>query len=104
MIERIPLEHFLILGAILFSLGIAIVITKKNVLMILMGVELLLNAANLNLVAFSRYDPELLQGQVFAIFVIVIAASEAAVALALISRLFSYMKTLNMDEINQMKG
>jgi NADH:ubiquinone oxidoreductase subunit K len=102
--EKIPLEHFLILSALIFSIGMAIVITKKNVLMVLMGVELLLNAANINFVAFSRHDPDLLQGQAFALFIIVIAAAEAAVALALISRLFSYMRTLNLDRIDQLKG
>ena len=102
--KEIPLEHFLFIGAALFCIGLVIVLTKKNVLMILMGIELLLNAVNINFVAFSRYDPDLLQGQVFSIFILVIAAAEAAVALALISRVYGYTKTLNMDKVDQLKG
>ena len=104
MTQDIPLEHFLFLGAGLFCIGLAIVLTKKNVLMVLMGIELLLNAVNINFVAFSRYDPQLLQGQSFVIFIMVVAASEIAVALALITKLFSVTKTLNMGQMDQLKG
>jgi NADH:ubiquinone oxidoreductase subunit K len=68
-----------------------------------MGIELILNAANLNLVAFSRYDKGL-QGQMFALFIIAIAASEAAVALAIIVKVYRYFKTVNLDEVDKLKG
>lgn len=100
----IPVEHYLFVSAALFSLGIAVVLQKKNAVVILMGIELMLNAANLNLVAFSRYDPALLQGQMFSLFVMVIAAAEAAVGLAIILNLYRYFKTDKPDEARTLKG
>ena len=100
----VPLVHFLIISALLFSIGIAIVIMKRNVVVILMGIELILNAANINLVAFSQYDTNLLQGNMFALFIIVIAAAEAAVALAIILNVYHHFKTANIDEIKELKG
>lgn len=100
----IPLEHFLFIGAALFCIGIAIVITKKNVIVVLMGIELILNAANINLVAFSQYDPGRLKGNMFALFIIVVAAAEAAVALAIILSAYQQFKTANIDEIKELKG
>lgn len=100
----IPTAHFLILAAILFCIGLVAVITKKNAIVVLMGIELMLNAANINLVAFSRYDAELLQGQLFSLFIIVVAAAEAAVALALVLRVYSYYKTVDLDKVNDLKG
>ncbi|MFD2247025.1 NADH-quinone oxidoreductase subunit NuoK [Pontibacter ruber] len=97
--EQIPLEHILLLSAALFSLGILAVITKRHAVVVLMGIELIFNAANLNLVAFSRYDPSLLQGQLFSLFVIVVAAAEAAVALAIVLRVYQHFKTANLSEI-----
>ncbi|ARS34260.1 NADH-quinone oxidoreductase subunit NuoK [Pontibacter actiniarum] len=97
--EAVPLEHILLLGAVLFSLGILAVISKRHAVVVLMGIELIFNAANLNLVAFSRYDPSLLQGQMFSLFVIVVAAAEAAVALAIVLRVYQYFKTANLNEI-----
>lgn len=99
MIEQVPLEHILLLGAILFSLGILAVITKRHAVVVLMGIELIFNAANLNLVAFSRYDPVLLQGQLYSLFVIVVAAAEAAVALAIVLRVYQYFQTANLNQI-----
>lgn len=99
----IPIEHFLFISAALFCIGLIAVITRKNVIVVLMGIELILNAANINLVAFSRYDKDL-QGQMFSLFVIVIAAAEAAVALAIILRVYNYYKTSDLDEVNQLKG
>ncbi len=96
---QIPLEHILLLGAVLFSLGIMAVITKRHAVLVLMGIELIFNAANLNLVAFSRYDPALLQGQLFSLFVIVVAAAEAAVALAIVLRVYQHFKTANLNEV-----
>ena len=100
----IPLEHFLYLGAFLFCVGLAIVITKKNAIVVLMGIELMLNAANINLVAFSQYDPEKIQGQFFSLFVIIIAAAEAAIALAIVLKVYHYFRTANLDELNELKG
>ncbi|MBC5992614.1 NADH-quinone oxidoreductase subunit NuoK [Pontibacter sp. SD6] len=94
-----PLEHILLLGAVLFSLGILAVITKRHAVVVLMGIELIFNAANLNLVAFSRYDPSLLQGQMFSLFVILVAAAEAAVALAIVLRVYQHFKTANVNQI-----
>jgi NADH:ubiquinone oxidoreductase subunit K len=100
----VPLEHFLFISAALFCIGLAIVITKKNAIVILMGIELILNAANINLVAFSQYDQVSLKGNMFALFIIVIAAAEAAVALAIVLKVYHYFKTANIDEINELKG
>jgi NADH-quinone oxidoreductase subunit K len=99
----IPLEHYLYIGAILFCIGIVIIITKRNAIVVLMGIELILNAANINLVAFSQYDPQRLQGQLFALFVIVVAACEAAVALAIILRVYQYYQTIHLDEVSELK-
>ncbi len=100
----IPAEHFLYLAITLFCIGLVIVITKKNAIVVLMGVELMLNAANINLVAFSRFDALHLQGQVFSLFVIVVAAAEAAVALAIVLKVYSYYKTSELDKVNELKG
>jgi len=100
----IGLNHFLIISVALFSLGIMAVFTRKNAVNVLMGVELILNSANLNLVAFSRYSSGKLDGQVFAIFVIVVAAAEAAVALAIVLSMYRIIKTVNLDRANTLKG
>lgn len=99
----IPLEHFLFIGAALFCIGIVAIITKRNAIAVLMGVELILNAANINLVAFSQYDSGLLQGQMFALFVIVVAAAEAAVALAIVLKVYQYFQTVHLDKISELK-
>ena len=95
----IPLTHLLLLGALLFCLGILAVITKRHAIVVLMGVELIFNAANLNLVAFNRHHPQLMGGQVFALFVMVIAAAETAVALAIILKVYQYFRTVNLDQV-----
>jgi NADH-quinone oxidoreductase subunit K len=100
----LPLENILILSAFLFSIGLVIIITKRNIVVVLMGIELILNAANLNLVAFGQYDAEKLQGQTFALFVMVVAAAEAAVGLAILLLVYRHFKTANLDEISKMKG
>jgi NADH:ubiquinone oxidoreductase subunit K len=99
----IPVEYYLYIGALLFCIGIVIIITKRNAIVVLMGIELILNAANINLVAFSQYDPERLQGQLFALFVIVVAACEAAVALAIVLRVYQYFQTIHLDEVSELK-
>lgn len=98
------LTHFLMVSAMLFALGLLAVISRRNVIMVLMGVELILNAANLNFIAFSRYTALSLDGHMIALFVIIIAAAEAAVALAIILNIYNRFKTINLDDINLMKG
>ena len=95
----IGLLHYLVVSAAMFSLGMLGVLTRRNAVNVLMGVELILNSANLNLVAFSRYGPDgNLQGQIFAVFVIVIAAAEVAVALAIVLTLYRLKRTPNLDQ------
>lgn len=100
----IQLSHFLIVSAALFALGVLAVLTRRNAVNVLMGVELILNSANLNLVAFSRFGPGGLQGQIFAVFVIVIAAAEVAVALAIVLTLYRLRRSPNLDEADILKG
>ena len=100
----IQLPHFLLVSAALFSLGVLAVLTRRNAVNVLMGVELILNSANLNLVAFSRFGPGGLQGQLFAVFVIVIAAAEVAVALAIVLTLYRLRRSPNLDEADMLKG
>jgi NADH:ubiquinone oxidoreductase subunit K len=100
----IPMEHVLVLGAILFGLGIYGVLARRNAILILLSVELMLNAVNLNLIAFNVYlSPNAATGMVFSVFVIVIAAAEAGLALAIILRLFRNRRTANVDEADLMK-
>jgi NADH-quinone oxidoreductase subunit K len=98
------LTYYLLLAAALFAIGFTIVIVKKNAIMILMGVELMLNAVNVNFIAFSYYDPQKLQGQIFALFVLMVAASEAAVGLAIVLKLYSHFKTAELGAANTLKG
>ena len=95
----IPTTHFLIISAILFCIGVAVAITKRNAIVVLMGIELILNAANLNLIAFNRQYPQNVDGQLFALFVIVVAAAEAAVALAIVLQVYRHFQTVNLDEV-----
>ena len=100
----IPLSWYLILAAALFSLGLYGVLARKNAIAILMGVELMLNAVNINLVAFWRYlNPENVNGQAFAVMVFAVAAAEVAVGLALVISIYRRRKTVAADEINLMK-
>lgn len=98
-----PIAHFLYLGALLFSAGLVIVIVKKNMIMVLLGIELMLNASNLNLVAFNQLYPDSIQGQMFALFVIIVAVCEAAVGLAIVIKVYHYYQTSVPDEINELK-
>lgn len=100
---QVGLTHYLIISAILFSLGIYGVVTRKNAILVLMGIELILNSANINFIAFSRYSGMQLDGQVIAVFVIILAAAEAAVALAIVLNIYQRFKTVNVDEINKLK-
>src|SRR5947207_14564195 len=98
-----PLQSYLILSALLFAVGLAGALTRRNAILVLIGIELMLNAANLNFIAFWRYGPhpEALTGLIFVIFSIGVAAAEAAVALALIISIYRHYKTANLDEIGR---
>lgn len=98
----IDTAHYLILGTIVFSIGVIGVLTRRNVIIIFMSIELMLNAVNLNLIAFSERLQNL-NGQVFAVFVITVAAAEAAVGLGIVLSLFRNKETVNVDEIDLMK-
>ncbi len=100
----IGLEHFLVVAAALFVIGLYGVLTKRNVTAILMSMELMLNAVNINLIAFSRFiTPESMTGQVFAIFTITIAAAELAVGLALVFRIYHDRNTVDAEQLNRMR-
>lgn len=96
------MEHALILSVILFTAGLVTVITKRNAIMVLIGIELMLNAANLNLIVFNQNSPGL-SGRFFALFVIVVAVCEAAVGLAIVLRVYKYYQTSEPDQINELK-
>ena len=99
----VGLTHFLTVSAILFSLGLFAVMKRRNAVGILMGVELMLNASNINFVAFSRYVEHSIDGQIMAAFVIVLAAAEAAVALAIVLAMFRNFGTANADTVDSLK-
>ena len=99
----VPIAWYLILGAILFSIGIAAFLIKRNIITIFMSIELMLNAVNLTFVAFAHMWHQI-SGQIFVFFVMVVAAAEAAVGLAIIIALFRARQTLNVDQINLMKN
>ena len=96
-------NHYLFLSAIVFTIGAVGVLTRRNVIIIFMSIELMLNAVNLNLIAFSAHLQDL-AGQVFVVFVITVAAAEAAVGLGIVIALFRNRETVNMDEIDLMSG
>ena len=98
----VPIAWYLILAAILFSIGIAAFLIKRNVITIFMSIELMLNAVNLTFVAFAHMWHQV-SGQIFVFFVMVVAAAEAAVGLAIIIALFRVRKTLNIDQVNLLK-
>ncbi|HYC84478.1 MAG TPA: NADH-quinone oxidoreductase subunit NuoK [Chryseosolibacter sp.] len=98
------IQPMLLLGAALFSIGLAVIIIKKNTIMVLVGIELMLNASNLNLVAFNRLHPDNLDGQMFSVFVIIVAVCETAVGLAIVLRTYHYYQTSVPEEVNELKG
>ncbi len=100
---EVGLTHYLFVSAILFSLGLYGVITRRNAILVLMGVELILNSANINFIAFSKFGGMKLEGQAAAVFVIILAAAEAAIALAIVLNIYHRFKTVNVDEISRMK-
>jgi NADH-quinone oxidoreductase subunit K len=100
----LSLKFFFYLSAVLFGLGLFLVITRRNAVLALLGVELILNAANLNLVAFSRQQAGLLDGHMAALFVMVLAAAEAAVGLAIILNVYQHHRSVNIDEADRLRG
>jgi len=100
---EVTLTHFLVISSVLFCLGIYGIITRKNAVMVLIGVELILNASNINFIAFARFGNFGLEGQLIALFVIVLAAAEAAVALAIVLNLYKTFVNVNIDEIDTLR-
>ena len=98
------LVSYLIISLILFVIGLVVVISRKNIVGILLGIELILNAAALNFVAYSRHVTDNLDGHIFALFIIVIAAAESAVGLAIIIRFFQLKETVHIDEATQLRN
>lgn len=99
----VGLTHFLVISTLLFSMGIYAIITRKNAVMVLMGVELVLNSANINFIAFSRFGNFGFNGHLIALFVIVLAAAEAAIALAIVLNIYKNLSTVNVDEVDNLK-
>ena len=99
----ISLSHFLVVGALLFTLGIVTVATRRNAVGVLMGVELILNAANINYIAFARYGGASIDGQVFAIFVIMLAAAEAAIGLAIVLGIFQNFESIDVEATDSLR-
>jgi len=102
----VGIEHFLTVGALLFAIGLAVALSKRNAIGILMGIELMLNAVNLTLITFSRFGPSdrPITGQTFVVFVVTVAAAEAAVALALAMSVYRNRDTVSIDQINLLKS
>jgi NADH:ubiquinone oxidoreductase subunit K len=99
----VPVDHLLFLSALLFCVGFAVIIIKRNTIMMLIGIELLLNAANINLVAFNQLFPTTFDGQMFALFVIIVAVSETAVGLAIIMYVYRHYQTSVPDQVSELK-
>ena len=101
---NLGLSHYLVLGAILFAISVVgIFLNRKNVIVLLMAIELMLLAVNLNFIAFAHYLNDL-AGQVFVFFILTVAAAESAIGLAILVLLFRNMKTINVDDLDQLKG
>ena len=104
-LTTVPLQAYLTLSAALFAIGLLGLLIRRNAVAVLLGIELMLNAANINFAAFWRYGAtSSMEGQVFAVIVMTLAAAEAAVALAIILNVFRRFKTVNVDQINLTKG
>ena len=99
----IPLSYYLILSALLFAIGIVGVMIRRNAIVLLMSIELILNAVNLTFIAFSKYRADV-DGHIFAFFVIAVAAAEAAVGLAIVLNIFRHFRSINVDEVTGLKG
>jgi len=101
--QHLSLNHFLVVGALLFAFGLMTVLTRRNAVALLMGIELILNGANVNLVAFNHYVGGNLAGQIFALFVIVLAAAEAAVGLAIILAIYQMTRNIDSAQMTSMR-
>lgn len=105
MTRAIPIEAVLVVAAALFCIGLFGALSRRNMVGVLMGVELMLNAVNINLVAFWRYyEPRFITGQTFALFIITVAAAEAAVGLAMIIAIYRSYQTVNAEEVDSLRG
>ena len=103
--DSIGLTHYLIIGAVLFVCGAVCMATKRNAIGVLIGVELVLNGANVNFVAFAHYNPAFeIEGMIFALFVVVLAAGEAAIALAIVLNFYNNHLTVDVDTAEELKG
>jgi len=102
MFETVGLQHFLVVGLALFCAGLYCVLTRRNAIGVLMGVELILNAANVNYIAFSRFGSGNYDGQVFAIFVIMLAAAEAAIGLAIVLGIYRRFRSIDVSEMQSL--
>lgn len=102
--ESIPLSYYLVVSTLMFFVGVFGFLTRRNLITILMSVELILNSVNINFLAFNRYlYPDQLQGHFFTLFIIAVAASEAAVAIAIIINIYRKFTTINVENVNEMK-
>lgn len=104
LLTAVGIPHCLMVSAFVFACGIICVTTRRNAVAVLMGVELMLNAANINFIAFARYGVHHLGGHVFAVFVIVLAAAEAAIALAIVLSIYGRFRTIDVEEATLMSG
>jgi NADH-quinone oxidoreductase subunit K len=102
--EGVGVNHFVVLSILLFATGLFCVVTRRNALGILMGIELILNSANVNYVAFARYSGSGYDGQIFAIFVIMLAAAEAAIGLAIVLGIYQTFETIDVDATDRLRG
>jgi NADH-quinone oxidoreductase subunit K len=100
----LSLNHFVVLSLILFALGLFCVLTRRNAIGVLMGIELILNSANINYIAFARYGGSTYDGQVFAIFVIALAAAEAAIGLAIVLGIYQSFETIDLEATDRLRG
>jgi len=100
----VTLSSYLIISFLMFLIGIAVIVSRKNIVAILLGIELILNSAALNFVAYSKFVTNNLDGHIFTLFIIVVAAAEAAVGLAIVIRFFQVKETIHIDEVSQLKN
>jgi NADH-quinone oxidoreductase subunit K len=103
-VGELSVQHFVVLSAILFAIGLFCVITRRNAIGILMGIELVLNSANINYVAFARYGQGGYDGQIFAIFVVMLAAAEAAIGLAIVLGIYRSFETIDVEATDRLRG
>ncbi|MBI4615125.1 MAG: NADH-quinone oxidoreductase subunit NuoK [Planctomycetes bacterium] len=103
MLVDIGLVHYLLLGAALFAIGVAVIIVRRNGVAVLMGLEVILAAASVNFIAFSRFSTGNVKGQVVTIFIIMLAAAEAAVALAIVLNIYQHFRGIDVDEVSTLK-